>query len=458
MELIVVGLGPGPQSYVTLGAKEALQSAQKVFCQTQRHPMFCVMQHWGVQAEPLDALYEQAEDFDAMNEAIAQRVCRSAAQMRTVFAVTGHGIKGQNAVQLALAYARKRGIPTRVVAGVAQEEAALAACGLSCEAGVCVHYQRVDAHAIDPQKTQVLSDMDSQIKLAEAKIALMDVYPDEWEVALTQRSEQQIAARYVPLSEIDRLGPYDASTCVVVPPLPLTQKQQYTAQDLMAICRTLRAPDGCPWDREQTHFSLKKSMMEECCETIAAIDEGDPDHLCEELGDVFLQVAMHAALAEEEGDFTISDVYTGICEKMIRRHPHIFGTAVADTAEEVLDRWEEIKKQERGGVETGRAFSELASGMPALIRAQKLAKKAQKQGLLPRAELEWAHILALCEQLQDDALPMAQRERLGGEILFCMAGWLQMYDVHAQTVLVEALMEKAQSFDEKMLQNQENLV
>lgn len=458
MELIVVGLGPGPQSYVTMGAREALQSAQKVFCQTQRHPMYPVLQAWGVQAEPLDALYEQAADFDEMNDAIAQRVCQSAAQARTVFAVAGHGIKGQTAAQKALALAQQRGIRTRVVPGVAQEEAALAACGLSCDAGVCVHYQRVEADAIDVQRTQVLAEMDSQLKLAEAKIALLEVYPDAWEVALTQLSGEAIAVRRVPLCEADRLGPYDASTCLVVPPLPPEQKRRYTAQDLVDICRTLRAPHGCPWDREQTHFSLKKSMMEECCEAIAAIDEGDPDHLCEELGDVFLQVALHAAIAEETGDFTIFDVYTGICEKMIRRHPHIFGTAVVDTAEQVLDRWEEIKKQERGGQASAREFGELASGMPALIRAQKLAKKALKQGLLQPEELGQTRLCALGEQLQDEALSLAQRERIGGEMLFCIAGWLQMRDVHAETALTETFAEKAQAFDEKMLQNHKNLV
>ena len=458
MELIVVGLGPGPQSYVTLGAKEAMKSAEKVFCQTQRHPMFAVLGAWGIQAEPLDALYEQAEDFDDMNRMIAQRVCESATQQRTVFAVTGHGVKGQNAVQLALAYAQQRGIPVRIVAGVAQEEAALAACAQSCEDGVCVHYQRVDAYALDTQKTQVLVDMDSQIKLAEAKIALMGVYPDEQAVVLTQLVGDEIVPRRVALSEIDRLGPYDASTCVVLPPLALEQKAGYSAQDLVEICRILRAPDGCPWDREQTHFSLKKSMMEECCEAVAAIDEGDPEHLSEELGDVFLQVALHAVMGEEEGDFTIFDVYTGICEKMIRRHPHIFGTAVADTAEQVLDRWEEIKKQERGGVESPHVFGELAFGMPALIRAQKIAKKAEKQGIMQRAEQGRACVCALCEALDHDGLTASQRERLGGEVLFATAAWLQVCDVHAETALAETCMEKAQSFDENMLQNYEKLV
>ena len=121
----------------------------------------------------------------------------------------------------------------------------------------------------------------------------------------------------------------------------------YTFKDLVEITAKLRAEDGCPWDREQTFESLRKYMREEAEEAVQAVDKNDMENLCEELGDVLLHIVMHARIAEEEGRFTMSDVIQGISEKMIHRHPHVFGTVKADTPEQVLDNWEAIKQREK---------------------------------------------------------------------------------------------------------------
>ena len=121
----------------------------------------------------------------------------------------------------------------------------------------------------------------------------------------------------------------------------------YTFEDLKQIMKTLRAEDGCPWDRAQDHETLKKHLVEECAEVLEAIDSGDTENLCEELGDVLYQVMIQSQIASEQGLFTVEDVIDGLCEKMIRRHPHVFGDAVAATPEESLDLWNEIKKQEK---------------------------------------------------------------------------------------------------------------
>lgn len=123
----------------------------------------------------------------------------------------------------------------------------------------------------------------------------------------------------------------------------------YTFDDLIKITATLRSENGCPWDKEQTHESLKHCLKEESEEVFAAIDNQDMENLCEELGDVLLQVLLHSRIAEENGSFTIGDVVNGICEKMVRRHPHVFGDASATTPEECLDLWNEIKRQEKLG-------------------------------------------------------------------------------------------------------------
>ena len=159
--------------------------------------------------------------------------------------------------------------------------------------------------------------------------------------------------------------------------------KKYTFEEFLDIIKTLRSENGCPWDREQTHFSLKPCMTEEAAEVLAAIrifeQTGNYENLIEELGDVLLQVVMHAQIAREEGLFTIEDVISDVAEKMVRRHPHVFGEAKADNSEQVLINWEDIKKQEKEGkTHMDSPLREIPRELPALTRAQKVLKKADK--------------------------------------------------------------------------------
>lgn len=161
------------------------------------------------------------------------------------------------------------------------------------------------------------------------------------------------------------------------------EQEKYTYEDFVEIIRKLRSENGCPWDREQTHMSLRPCMMEEAAETAAAIRiydrTGSYENLREELGDVLLQVVMHSCIAEEEGLFTLEDVVSGVAEKMIRRHPHVFGEGTAETSGEVLQNWEEIKKQEKQGKEqTESPLREIPVELPALTRASKVLKKVDR--------------------------------------------------------------------------------
>lgn len=156
--------------------------------------------------------------------------------------------------------------------------------------------------------------------------------------------------------------------------------RKYTYEDLLHIIRTLRSEDGCPWDRAQTHESLKPCMMEEAAELLASIriygQTGDPENMREELGDVLLQVVMHAQIASEEGLFTMADVVDEVSRKMVRRHPHVFGKGSADTPDEVLMNWEEIKKEEKKGKKwITSPLQEIPRELPALTRAVKVLKK-----------------------------------------------------------------------------------
>jgi tetrapyrrole methylase family protein / MazG family protein len=154
---------------------------------------------------------------------------------------------------------------------------------------------------------------------------------------------------------------------------------------LVKIMHQLRSPGGCPWDAEQTHESLKRYLLEECYEVIEAIDKNDPDHLKEELGDLMLQPVFHAAIAAEKGEFTIDDVLDTVCEKLIHRHPHVFGDQVVKTASEQVENWERIKKKEKGE-ERKSALAGVPPHLPALMKAQKLTEKAARVGF------DWEHV------------------------------------------------------------------
>jgi tetrapyrrole methylase family protein/MazG family protein len=156
--------------------------------------------------------------------------------------------------------------------------------------------------------------------------------------------------------------------------------ENYTFEDLVALMALLRGENGCPWDREQTHKSIRKNFIEEVYEAAEAIDKEDSPLLKEELGDVLLQVVFHAEIAREEGKFSVEDCINGICKKLVLRHPHIFGDVKADTAEAVLVNWDEIKKEEKGQKSQTQVLKSVSDALPSLMRSQKLQQKAAKVG------------------------------------------------------------------------------
>ena len=158
------------------------------------------------------------------------------------------------------------------------------------------------------------------------------------------------------------------------------RKAKYNFNDLLRIMEILRAPDGCMWDREQDHQSIRRNFIEETYEVCEAIDEQDPEHLKEELGDVLLQVVFHTEMEKEKGVFDIGDVADGICKKLIYRHPHIFGTVEVGSSEEILRNWDELKRKEKHQKSDTDTLASVAKSLPGLIRAEKLQKKAAKVG------------------------------------------------------------------------------
>jgi MazG family protein len=208
---------------------------------------------------------------------------------------------------------------------------------------------------------------------------------------------------------------------------------------LREIVERLRAPDGCPWDREQTHESLRAALVEECYETVEAINRSDDANLREELGDLLLHVVMHAQMASERGVFHFDEVVAEVCEKLVRRHPHVFGEVSAQDSAEVLKQWEQIKREEKGGEAS--IMEGLPTALPALMRAQNAQKKAARVGF------DWDSAEGVLDKIEEEIaeLRVAMKEgRRGpveeelGDLLFSVVNLSRKIHVDAETALVSA--------------------
>lgn len=240
-------------------------------------------------------------------------------------------------------------------------------------------------------------------------------------------------------------------------------KPNYRFEDLVEITKILRSDNGCPWDREQTHESIRMNFIEETYEACEAIDNGDLELLKEELGDVLAQVVFHARMEEENGNFNIDDVADGVCKKFIERHPHIFGEVKADTTDEVLSNWDDIKRSQKGHKTHFQAMDSVARSLPSLMRAEKIQSKARKAGF------DWEDATGafdkVREELEELRLAMDEKnpesiQEEAGDLLFAAVNVIRMLKVNPELALDRANekflrrfgeMEKLITQDEKVM-------
>ncbi|MBQ7758630.1 nucleoside triphosphate pyrophosphohydrolase [Anaerotignum sp.] len=229
------------------------------------------------------------------------------------------------------------------------------------------------------------------------------------------------------------------------------EEKKYTLDDLVQVIKILRGENGCPWDRVQTHESIRMDMLEEAYEAADAIDKGDMENLKEELGDVLMQVVFHAEIEAEKGGFTIEDVIRGICEKMIYRHPHVFGNGdvKVDTAEQVLVNWEELKKKEKHTETQTEVMKNVPDALPALIRARKVQKKAADVGFdFPVTEDALKKVYEEVQELEEAArAENGNIEEEFGDILFALVNISRFLKINPEFALTKAIKKFINRFE-----------
>lgn len=241
------------------------------------------------------------------------------------------------------------------------------------------------------------------------------------------------------------------------------QKEHYSFEDLLEIMKTLRSPGGCPWDREQDHETLKRYFIEETYEVLEAIDLKSSEKLCEELGDVLLQVVFHARIAQEDGQFTINDVIDRVSKKMIHRHEHVFGLAEAETADDVVNLWEDIKKKEKGAKTQTDVMKDVPAILPALMRSFKVQEKAAKVGFdWDRVEDAWKKVQEETEELHEayETGDQKKMEEEMGDLLFAVVNvsrFLKIQPELALTGTIDKFIRRFEYIETKSLEKGKHL-
>jgi tetrapyrrole methylase family protein/MazG family protein len=446
--ITVIGLGPGHPAHLTRAAWDVLAVAREVYLRTARHPAVAALPA-SLVPHSFDDVYETTDDFAQVYETIAARVLELGARPEgVIYAVPGHPGVGEATVALIRARAGARGLSLRVIPGLSFIEPALLALGLDA----LPNLQIADALELaarhhppfHPDAPALVAQLYSPPLASDVKLTLMNQYPDDHPITLVHAvslPDEEIET--LPLYEMDRSSHISHLTSLFVPPLP----QASAFESFQETIAHLRAPEGCPWDREQTHQTLRANLLEEAYEALAAIDADDVEAMREELGDLLLQIVLQAQIAVEAGEFSMADVIAGIQAKIIRRHPHVFGDLKVNGVEDVLDNWEKWKAAERHGnakTEQG-ALGVLPPGLPALAQADTYQRRAARAGF-DWPDVSGVKAKVLEEIAEVDAASADSLEAEAGDLLFAAVNWARWLKVDPESALRRANARFAERF------------
>lgn len=416
-KLTVVGLGSGSEDQVTLGIWKRIKSATHLFVRTEHHPMMTLLHDEKLAYTSFDAIYEKHDNFpDVYKEIVAtllDAVERSAADhdgdIEIIYAVPGHPMVAESTVQQLITQCEKKDIQLNIMGGESFLDAAFTALQFDpIEGFALLDAAELQPSLLQPKLHTLIGQVYDQYTASDVKLALMERYPDDYEVivghALGVAGEEQIIK--LPIYELDRQEGYHNLSIIYVPRSDDEALSNRTFDRLHEIVATLRAPGGCPWDMEQTHQSIRKNFIEELYEALEAIDSDDPDGMQEEFGDVLLQLMLHSQMEEELGSFSIYDVLQTLNEKLIYRHPHVFGDVQANSAEDALKNWEAMKAQEQleHGITAKRPskLDGIPKDLPAILTAYKLQKKAAKVGF------DWDTIEPVLAKIEEEIVELKE--------------------------------------------------
>lgn len=437
-KISIVGLGPGDYSLISQGALEALQSSSRIFLRTEKHPTVDKLKKT-IQYTSLDYFYDSEENFENVYGKISEFIIEASKDGDLVYGVPGHPRVAEKTVSIIERLAKQNNIEVETIASMSFVDAMFNYLAIDPANGFkLLDAFEIENSYIDTDTNMIVTQIYDHFIASNIKLKLMEYYDYDQEVCIVNGAgvKNLESKKYVPLHELDRsenLFSYLSSLYI-----PKSNKKMYnTVHELEIIMSTLRGPSGCDWDKKQTHESLKKYLIEESYELCQAIDNDDIDEIIEELGDILLQVIFHCQIGQEEGYFDLKEVISGICTKLIHRHPHVFNGQ--DIEESKFEKtWEELKQEEKGETSITDGLKRIPKYLPALLKADKVQHKAAIVGF------DWDKIEDVFKKIEEEYQELLDECKAGnikyikeelGDLLFSIVNLARFLNINPEEAL-----------------------
>ena len=450
MMLTVIGLGAADFDQMQMGVYKKIKQAKKLYVRTVDHPVLHDLREEGVEFSSFDHVYEKHATFEPVYAEIAESLIEAAQHEDIMYAVPGHPLVAELTVQHLIEADRAGRVQLKVEGGQSFLDPIFGALKIDPIEG----FQLLDGtsmsmHDINMRQHILIAQVYDTFSASEVKLTLMEKYRDDYPVTIvTAAGSTQEQLRTVPLYELDMAAEINNLTTVYVPPVQSDEDALRDWTTFRRIIARLRGPGGCPWDQKQTHESLKKYLLEEAHEFLAAVDEEDDFAMVEELGDVLLQVFLHAQIGEDNGYFNLEEVLASVAEKMIRRHPHVFGDVTAEDADAVVANWQVIKREEKGETNEPLLKGEYRAAS-ALQTSYNYQKKAATVGFdWPNADGAWDKFTEEWQEFKAEVTNGSSAAQLDefGDVLFTIVNLARFYKISPEEAMLHANEKFARRF------------
>ena len=412
--IVIVNIASGDPEILNAKTVHSIKEGGHLILRTSRTPLVSWLEQEKIAYSSLDDLYDKVEDFDELSSTIVDYLWSAADLSPVVYAVADCMT---DSTVSSLFHSRPADGQLTVVPGVGLSDLFQSAVrSVLSESDLrTVSATAFLSRPYEPNSSVLITELDNPILAGEVKLRLSTCLDDESKVVyLHHRNSPEMIQLY----ELDRQAHIDHLSAVLIPGSAYLNRNHFVFHDLISIMDRLRAPDGCPWDKAQTHFSLRPYMIEEAWECVAAIEQNDPDHLADELGDLLFQIVFHSSIGSDFDEFTMTDVINSICRKMIHRHPHVFvDNASSPAAAPSVEEWEKLKRSETGSKSVQESLDDVSPAVPALIYAAKIFKKTS---ILSPSGRSSAEILSDIRQLNkslDDPSTLTNEIFMGSALL-----------------------------------------
>lgn len=438
-KVYVIGLGPGSIDSLTLGAINRIHSGDKNFLRTEKHPTVKYFKNKNIEFKSYDYLYDREDDFKQVYENIVLDIIQESKKYSSInYFVPGNPRVAEKTVELLI----EKNIDIEIISGMSFIEPMIELVGRDPINGLkIVDGAEFDSLVVDINIDMIITQVYNHRILSEVKLILSEIYGDEYSVYLIHSAgiDGQEEKNIIPIYELDRIVEIGPLTSIYVPKLEKINKKVFDFVDLLGIMRLLRSENGCPWDIEQTHQSIRQSVIEEAYEVVDAIDRDDIDDLIEELGDLLLQVIFHIQIASEEGEFNLYEVTSALANKLIYRHPHVFLEKNVENSDEVVYNWNKLKYAKRDIHCFTDKLKDIPK-LPALMVSYKIQEKAAEigfdweniEGPMKKVLEEYQEVLEAMEKY--GASDEKTEEELG-DLLFAVVNFSRFLRINPEVAL-----------------------